>query len=146
MIEAEASERSRRAGVEIGRDYEPPVAELAKVVAATRGRKEAVRKRSSARWSNKPVGIARLRSALRAAIDSTTLRRSAFRILASAAPTNRRGSDKPRRANSPSAGRRKSAGDNDASAPSSMNSRYIWDGEMPFASAAATKPPDETPA
>src|SRR6202049_4334302 len=128
MIEAEASERSRRAGVEIGRDYEPPVAELAKVVAATRGRKRRVRKRSSARWSNKPVGIARLRLALRAAIDSTTLRRSAFRIRANAAPTNRRGSDKARRANSASAGRRKSAGDNDASGPSSMNSRDIWVG------------------
>ena len=44
VIEAGSAERSRRSGVEIGRDYEQPVAELAKVVAATRGRKEASQK------------------------------------------------------------------------------------------------------
>ena len=62
-----------------------------------------------------------------------------------AAPAKRRGSDNARRANSPSAGRRNNAGDSAASAPSSMNSRYICAGEMSLASAAATKPPDDTP-
>ena len=40
---------------------------------------------------------------------------------------------------------RKISGFSAASAPSSMNSRYICAGEMPLASAAATKPPDDTP-
>ncbi len=44
-----------------------------------------------------------------------------------------------------SAGRRKISGVSAASAPSSMKSRYICVGEMPFASAAATKLPDDTP-
>ena len=55
------------------------------------------------------------------------------------------GSVAKRRPNSPKAGRRKISGFSAASAPSAMNSRYIWAGEMPLASAAATKPPDETP-
>ena len=40
VVEAGAAEGSRRSGVEIGRDHEQPVLELAKVVAAARRRKE----------------------------------------------------------------------------------------------------------
>ena len=50
-----------------------------------------------------------------------------------------------RRANSENAGRRNISGVSAASAPSLMNRRYICAGEMPFASAAATKLPDDTP-
>ena len=79
------------------------------------------------------------------ASDSITPRRNGSRSACTVARTASNGRSAARRANSESAGRRKISGRSAASAPSLMNSRYICAGEIPFASAAATKLPDETP-
>ena len=99
------------------------------------------RNRSIDRLSNIPVGTA----CDSVASDSIMPRRNGSRSACSVARTTSRGRSAARCANSEKAGRRKISGVNAASAPSSMNRRYICAGEMPFASAAATKPPDETP-
>ena len=100
------------------------------------------RKASIAPLSKTPVGIACASVAndsMHAAMErvAQVLQRRAQRERRAARPGSGR-----IRAN---AGRRKISGFSAASAPSSMNSRYICAGEMPFASAAATKPPDDTP-
>ena len=99
------------------------------------------RNSSIARLSNTPVGMARASVEK----DSSTPRwKGSFRYC-SVARAARPGSAAAQRANSPNAGRRKISGFSAASTPSSMNSRYICAGESPLASAAATKPPDDTP-
>ena len=100
------------------------------------------RKASIARLSNTPVG-----TAPRERRDSVpmTPRRNGARRNCAAARQASAGSAAARRRNSPNAGFRKISGFSAASAPSSMKSRYICAGEMPFASAAATNPPDDTP-
>jgi hypothetical protein len=96
---------------------------------------------SIAPLSNSPVGIARDS----VANDSMTPRWNGSRRYCSVARAARPGSAALQRANSDSAGRRKISGLSAASTPSSMKSRYICAGDSPFASAAATKPPDDTP-
>ncbi len=103
--------------------------------------KSRCRNRSIARLSNIPVGTA----CDSAPSDSMTPRRTGSCNACNAARSRSPGTCAARCANSANAGRRKTSGVSAASAPSSMKRRYICAGEMPFASAAATKPPDETP-
>ena len=89
-----------------------------------------------------PVGNAR------ASVDKRLHRAAMQRIaqvLQRGARANQRRQTGRRRPNSRSAGFRNNSGFSAASLPSSMKSRYICAGEMPFASAAATKLPDDTP-
>ena len=103
--------------------------------------KSRCRNRSIDRLSNMPVGTA----CDSVASEPMMPRWRGSRSHWSVARTSSDGTSVARCANSVSAGRRKISGVSAASAPSSMKSRYICVGEMPFASAAATKLPDDTP-
>ena len=99
------------------------------------------RKPSIARLSKSPVGNARAS----VANDSIMPSCSGSRRYWSDARATSAGNAVRRRRNSRSAGRRNNSGRSAASLPLSMKSRYICAGEIPLASAAATKLPDDTP-
>src|SRR6476620_7660070 len=127
MISGRAAERHRAAGIQVRCHQKQLAAELPEIVSAVPGREQPpqesvdralIEHAGRDRAAQRGVRLQRAAAPWMAQVDSGGLGSS-------------RGTDSARRKNSRSAGRRKSDGESPAAAPSSMNSLYIWGGEMP---------------